>query len=478
MSDTGETTFNIGGQLPKQDETVQSSDTSAPVPTEREGQLAAAADANQAERSQLGAEKLDQEAKKDAALSEADALAAEQLKAQAETEKRFEQLQLEQQARAQEARTHALGELEQARAKAASGKIHDYFHGKSTGRRVLAAVDLLVGGIGAGMQNAGAAYLGQAGNFQNQAAEALNRTIDRDFEEQKANLEHDRQNAIDAGHALDRVDAHYKAAALDLQAGKIATKERMLSEARAAMAAKNLPVQEIDRRLALIQDKMGLKDETAKYLEDQRHLETPKYMTKKAASSRTTFDPLPEGVAGQKDMVPYTDPTTGKVTGMVNRREHRAVTDQDLAITRALGQLKELDDAYSKNGGRAFFGKEKQDLEAKYANAVLGVTAASSAPSTAHTMELEEKSIGGTSGAGLSIFPGSRSAVQEKIKELENARANLRRSSVQPLPKQGGQAGKPEGGGKVTSMAPGSIVSSGGKRYKVGADGQSVTEVK
>jgi hypothetical protein len=444
MSD--ETVINVGGAAPKQDEVVTSNAAETVIPTQREADLANQSDINQQDQAKVQADTLKVQSERDAEQAKLDvAQAAEEERAAKLAQAHEEELRA-QQARAMEAREHALSELDQARAKAASMKTHDFFKDASTGKKIARALLMFGGGIAQGMQNAGAAYLGQAGNFHNQVADALNAAAERDFEQQKADMETHRDAAIQAGANIGHVDAVYKQNLLDLQAGQLAAKERLLAEAKATMTKAGMPAAAIDRRLALLAEKFKMGKELENYLNDQRHLETAKFAKKKAERQTmnyaqpagNTVDPKAiEGVVMDKSGNPL-----GKAT---SPRAAPTIAEDDAALTNSIEVLERLKKHIEEFGPNPT-DKAAEDRQSLYSNAAIALTASSPAGNNEATMHHEEGSIGpsgakpGVIGNVLGAFglntlqrPANPEAVGLKINELKERQSNKRKQKLTPL---------------------------------------------
>lgn len=279
---------------PKQDSVTVTDGSTVPIPTVRSLELEGRADAVQANKAKIGLEK---EAALNRAAEEGNALdqvAADQLdKAAALEKKQAEEIRAKVSLN-RDKREHALSELAEMSKKVENYKLHDYFADKSTGDRVVGALTVFGGGVGAALQNAGAALIGQSGHYQNLAAEALNNAIKQDFEQQKAQLAADQQMLIQRGAQADRVAAFGKQHLMEIEAEHILAKKAFKAEAEAEMKRRGLPLAQIERTLGILDQKLNIEKDTENYLNNQAHLETPKFAQKRSERAAQTFTPLPD----------------------------------------------------------------------------------------------------------------------------------------------------------------------------------------
>lgn len=484
---------------PKQDSVTVTEGSTVPVPTVRSLELEARSDANQSKKDKIGIEKEANLVRLGEEQDALDKVAADQLdkaaaleKEQAEEIKKHNRL-------LQDGREHALGELAEMQKKVENYKIHDYFANKSTGDRVVGALTVIGGGVGAALQNAGAALIGQSGHYTNLAAEALERAIKQDFEEQKAQLAADQAALTARGAAADRVAAFGKQHLMEIEAEQLLAKKALKAEAEAEMKRRGLPAAQIERTLGILDQKLNIAKDTEAYLNNQAHLETPKFAQKQQQRQTQAFAPATD-TSGMDQAAPkneaqakaqnYGDAMARGLNGMTKAMEGLTKADVDVVngaragvINRILsgefseafvqGERQKIQDAV--NEGRATKAAlDYYDGFAQYANNKLRQDSGASIGKEETAGEIDRTMIS----RGEKATDYAKRLREYALPAVKGTLSGGFRAGTNAKTEAELRAGLDSvaGDGKGAKAAP--IYEVGGKRYRLGADGDTLEPIE
>jgi hypothetical protein len=120
-----------------------------------------------------------------------------------------------------------------------------YWADKSTGNKVVAALSIALGGFGQGLQNAGAAYIGQVGQAKNQGMEALDKLMAQDYRAKQAKVAGAKDAVLQARYGYQRAEDNHRAALNEIDADQSAKWKVVAADVHARLAKLGMSEAEI-----------------------------------------------------------------------------------------------------------------------------------------------------------------------------------------------------------------------------------------
>jgi hypothetical protein len=347
-----------------------------------------------------------------------------------------------------------------------------------TGRAIVATI---FGAIGAGLQNAAAAHLGQVGHAENEGAKAVDRMIQRDYDIKKQRIASMSESLLEARHGYQDLAENQRAAMNDLDADtsvkyKLVAKEaearlrqagaseddikrnafvanakaqaakaeaqildreqthrdtREGHEATRALADAHLNLQERQIDATIADRRSGASERRREFEERQAERREARAEKAAAAAEKKTEKEDTTAVRAGKN-----DPSgrkPGEIIGHVptGRGGAQGFATRDADYARAEDQLQAFLDHVEKYGERALSPQQIKERESLYNNALGGVVTVSPMGKTNEAQEVERHSIGAS--GGISLMGANAAAVRRKIAELRKQREEYREQILIPV---------------------------------------------
>src|SRR5215471_2936047 len=170
---------------------------------------------------------------------------ADKEKALQDQETAAAQVAAESRAKDRAERTSAMEARKLAHQEAEKDLTKGYFEGKGTGDRVWAALMIALGSIGQGLQNAGAAKIGQVGQARNQGLIALDQMMEDDYRRKQAKVAAAKEDVLEARYGMQDMEANHRAAQNDNDALFAARWKTIAQETKAELERRGMSAAEI-----------------------------------------------------------------------------------------------------------------------------------------------------------------------------------------------------------------------------------------